>query len=362
MKFDDPTAENGEEDQEEIRFHDAPLPIVDLQVTVEARGQTPETIEVLVDSGASLNLITAATAARITRILGKSASRDSQASRVTLPTIRVASGAVIKAAGSVELFVKGKGMTEATTVTFFIFPDLPVQAIIGHTTNLLWKAVLSWRDRSWEVKPAGMAVKIPWKKISGKHWRAPVQVTVAQETAIPPMSHAKVQVAPHTEVSLRAAGFQGSFGIVAPHTHHDDFLLAHGVAEDLTWVQIANPTHKTIVLKVGQHVGDFHPREGLEVREIDITPTREEMEEEQERKMQRKKNLQDKQDSDVDMTHFKQKSTTKTSQMDGSASSADTWWDNIHSARASAVTGADNIRPKLLEVTSIARGGVNKST
>ena len=86
MEFEDPTRED-ELDDDEIRFHDAPLPIVDLQVTVAERGQTPETIEVLVDSGASLNLIAAATAAKITRMLGKSASRDRHFSQTKLPTI-----------------------------------------------------------------------------------------------------------------------------------------------------------------------------------------------------------------------------------------------------------------------------------
>ena len=66
----------------------------------------------------------------------------------------------------------------------------------------------------------------------------------------------------------------------------DDFLLAHGVAEAPTWVQIANPTSKTVVLRVGQHVGDFHPREGIDVKEINITPTGEELQEEQRLQLQ----------------------------------------------------------------------------
>ena len=38
LKFGDPTMEDEQEGEEEVRFHDAPLPIVDLQVTVEAHG------------------------------------------------------------------------------------------------------------------------------------------------------------------------------------------------------------------------------------------------------------------------------------------------------------------------------------
>ena len=45
------------------------------------------------------------------------------------------------------------------------------------------------------------------------------------------MSHAKVRVVPQTEISLKEAGFHGTFGIVSPNIHIDDFLLAHGVEE-----------------------------------------------------------------------------------------------------------------------------------
>ena len=43
------------------------------------------------------------------------------------------------------------------------------------------------------------------------------------------------------------------------------------------------------------------------------------------------------------------------------SSIADNWWDNFHSVRASVISRADKILPKVLD-TSIGRGCVNKST
>ena len=70
-----------------------------------------------------------------------------------MPTIKVANGAVIKAEGSIELFLQNNEEPSQSEVTFYIFPDLPVQMIIGHATNIKWKAVLSWKERKWDITP-----------------------------------------------------------------------------------------------------------------------------------------------------------------------------------------------------------------
>ena len=70
-----------------------------------------------------------------------------------LPVVRVASGQRIQALGCVDFKLKLNKNFQTEQVRFFVFPDLPVQAIIGHGTNSRWKANLSWKTHSWEVTP-----------------------------------------------------------------------------------------------------------------------------------------------------------------------------------------------------------------
>ena len=77
-----------EQDNGDVEFHDSPLPIVDLWVTTEPGSQTPEKVEVLINSGASLNLIAAAAAARILRNLEKGRTNNGETEgRRKMPTI-----------------------------------------------------------------------------------------------------------------------------------------------------------------------------------------------------------------------------------------------------------------------------------
>ena len=126
--------------------------------------------------------------------------------------------------------------------------------------------MLSWKERRWDITPNSRLVSIPWKRVTGKHWRAPVKVTVAQVTVVPPRSHTRVKVRSGNETEFDENGFFGTFGLISPVCQRINFMIAHGVAHSPTWVQVANPSQMELVLKEGQHLGDFHPRKEMVVQ------------------------------------------------------------------------------------------------
>ena len=272
--FTDPTQDKTTS-KRDIKFHDSPLPVVELNLFMSKTGEDIP-VDVLIDSGASLNLISQALAEKLMRKKYNIYQNNTLNEVVTskLPSIKVASGNTIKAIGSIEAYIRFKEEI-SPAVIFFIFPDLPVQAIIGHATNTLWQANLSWKLRTWEVTPSlsSNPISTLWKNISGKHWRAPLQVAVARDITIPPYSHSKVKVSPPNSEQILDLGVQGTFGFIAPSHNQGNYLVAHGVANSPTWVQVANITGKNLEFKKGHLVCEFHPREECVVNKIDINPT-----------------------------------------------------------------------------------------
>jgi hypothetical protein len=49
-------------------------------------------------------------------------------------------------------------------------------------------------------------------------------------------------------------------------------MVAHGVANSPTWVQVANPSSTPLVLRHGSHLCYFHSRDEWETQEADIDP------------------------------------------------------------------------------------------
>ena len=169
-------------------------------------------------------------------------------------------------------------MTEP--VRFFVFPDLPVQAIIGHNTNSKWGANLSWKTRSWVVAPGNswvQDVSVPWKSTS-PHWRAPFKLLVNGDVVVPPKSHSKIAVFnPFSTTELNA--IHGTFGYVTPRRNLITCMVANGVANSPTWVQVANPGNDPLVLRNNSHICDFHSREEWETQDAFIDPTDQEFKE-----------------------------------------------------------------------------------
>jgi hypothetical protein len=192
----------------------------------------------------------------------------------------VASGQKIHALGCVDFQLKLNKDCTSEPVRFFVFPDLPVQAIIGHNTNSKWGANLSWKTQSWAVTPGNswvQEVTVPWKSTS-PHWRAPFKLLVNGDVVVPPKSHSKIAVFnPFSTNELYA--IHGTFGYVTPRRNLITCMVANGVANSPTWVQVANPGNEPLVLRHNYHICDFHSREEWETQDAFIDPDDQEFKE-----------------------------------------------------------------------------------
>ena len=124
---------------DEVGFHDCPLPVVQLGLVVQGMISTLD-VQTLIDSGATLNLMSQEFIKQLLATQGEHVRRALGACKISeLPTVRVASGQRVKSIGCVDLQLQLRPKTISEAVRFFIFPDLPVQAIIGNATNSFWK-------------------------------------------------------------------------------------------------------------------------------------------------------------------------------------------------------------------------------
>ena len=176
-------------------FQDCPLPVV--QVAVAASGSPlSSNIKVLIDSGATLNLISRSFVKTLLATHGQVVSNAMRDCVIAdLPVVRVASGQRVTAIGCIDLRLMFSEGLNSELVPFFIFPSLPVQAIIGHSTNTRWKAILSWETKTWQVTPhpSAQRVIVPWHS-SAPHWRAPLRLLTNGDFVVPARSHSKVPV------------------------------------------------------------------------------------------------------------------------------------------------------------------------
>ena len=262
----------------------SPLPVV--EVCLQAPGSASDHIvPMLVDSGASLNLVSSDLVRRLLHDpQGRVATAFKNVPFEELPCVQTAAGTVIKALGCVELQLKLQGAVKSEPVEFYVFQDLPVQGILGHDTNTKWEAQLSWKDRTWTITPdrGKGPVVVPWRSTSPR-WRAPFKLRAAQDFVVPPKSHAKVPVTSPTTRILRKHAVHGSFGFVEP-SPFAGHMVAHGVADAPSWVQVANPSEEPLLLVKGEYVGDFVTDEQCSTRPVSLDPTMEELWHEREAK------------------------------------------------------------------------------
>jgi hypothetical protein len=259
-------------------FEDCPIPVVEMGIVFGAVTSTLAA-DVLIDSGATLNLMSQKFVKQIVSADG-SYFREAMGAcyKSDLPTVRVASGQKIQALRCVDFQLKITKDCVTEPVRFFVFPDLPVQAIIGNNTNTKWGANLSWKTRSWVVTPANSLpqdISVPWKTTS-PHWRAPFKLLVNGDVVVPPRSHSKIAVLnPFPTNELNAV--HGTFGYITPRRNLITCMVANGVANSPTWVQVANPGNDPLVLRNNSHICDFHSREEWETQDAFIDPTEQEI-------------------------------------------------------------------------------------
>ena len=141
------------------------------------------TVKILIDSGASLNLMSQEFVKQLLTTQGPIVKKALGTCRENeLPTVRVASGQRIRSLGCIDFQLRLSENVISEPVRFFVFKDLPVQAIVGHRTNSRWKANLSWDTQTWSVTPIGATepVSIAWNETSPQ-WRAPFKLLVDGE-------------------------------------------------------------------------------------------------------------------------------------------------------------------------------------
>ncbi len=67
-----------------------------------------------------------------------------------------------------------------------------------------------------------------------------IQIARERRFFVPPRSHSKVPVINPFSVDTSNA-INGTFGYITPRHDHSTYMVAHGVADAPTWVQVANP-------------------------------------------------------------------------------------------------------------------------
>ena len=93
---------------------------------------------------------------------------------------------------------------------------------------------------------------------------------------VPPRTHSKVPVINPLGTGEQNA-VHGTFGYVSPITSLATCMVAHGVADSPTWVQVANPGDVPLVLRHGSQVCYFHSREQWKTEPAFTDPTVEEI-------------------------------------------------------------------------------------
>jgi len=94
----------------------------------------------------------------------------------------------------------------------------------------------------------------------------------AGEVVVPPHSHSKVAVINPLKSSSPNA-VNGTFGFVSPRVSLPTCLVAYGVADSPTWVQVANMSDEPLKIDTGFHLCYFHPREEWDTASASIDPT-----------------------------------------------------------------------------------------
>ena len=116
-------------------FHECPIPVVEVALVFQKLICTT-TVKVLIDSGASLNLISQEFVKLLLKTEGPIIKKAlGSCKKNELPTVRVASGHRITSLECIDFQLQLAENVISDPVRFFVFKDLPIQAIVGHKTN-----------------------------------------------------------------------------------------------------------------------------------------------------------------------------------------------------------------------------------
>jgi hypothetical protein len=203
---------SAEEREQEQAFEDAPLPAIEAKLRIDGLPITTLSAQVIIDSGSTFNLISRTLAIQLQS--RQKEKWDEKRSRVPLPDIRTANGMIMRASQCLWLQVEYQERHVTEALPFFVFEELPLAAIIGHETSEQWKAMLSWKHKTFSFTPQGSSeVTIPWTPRQGKHWRGSVNLLAKQDYVVPPGSQKKIFLAIERG-ALSDQGIRGEGGLI----------------------------------------------------------------------------------------------------------------------------------------------------
>jgi hypothetical protein len=281
---------SAEEREQEQAFEDAPLPAIEAKLRIDGLPVTTLSAQVIIDSGSTFNLISRTLAIQLQS--RQKEKWDEKRSRVPLPDIRTANGMIMRASQCLWLQVEYQDSHVTEALPFFVFEELPLAAIIGHETSEQWKAMLSWKHKTFSFTPQGSSeVTIPWTPRQGKHWRGSVNLLAKQDYVVPPGSQKKIFLAIERG-ALSDQGIRGEGGLITQQGYPRQYDVPLAVEDKKpTWMQVRNLNGKPVHIKKGEIVALFHPRQGYDIVEAPgLDPTREDILKEKQQLLAQKEN------------------------------------------------------------------------
>ena len=239
-----------EEDQERHPFEDCPMPILPCFIK---HGVTITPIRALVDSGASVDLVSEKVAKRL------KTQGVKQVEELNPMTVKVANGSKCKISQSMTLILQF-GTVTAEAQKFLIMEDLPFDIILGTETLEKWQAVLNWGKRNFSMRPGANVeqVELRWIKHKGQHWRRPITLVTSETLVIPPQTQMALPVM--APARSEWDGYSTKWGILTPVRSRQiliqKFSVAYMYGESIEKVLVANATNEPLTVKAGTQLAE----------------------------------------------------------------------------------------------------------
>jgi exonuclease III len=237
----DARSEDDDEEDSDEKFAGNPLPILRVEVaSVKDEGKI--TVKALVDSGASINLISA----RVASTLGLTLERDGK-----LPRIVTADGTVCEASGRVlpKLWIAGQ---ELPPSPFFVLNNLPFDLLIGNQGCRQWDVSIDWSTKKITFGSQSHEVRS-----HRKHWQVGLRLRAKEETKIAPHATMRVKV----ELPCLHDGYVGSYGLITGlEGEEGDLRVIGGAGTDIDEVVVMNMSEATVSIAKDEDIAVFHPR------------------------------------------------------------------------------------------------------
>jgi hypothetical protein len=239
-----------EQDQHPEPSETGTVPIIKAKLINKTRRKRLHTheLEILIDSGSSYNLISSEVANTV------ASAGDKLDCVGPLPTFKTIAGKHVKAIKAMKLSMKAGNNKETEERIFFVFQNLPVDAVIGSNTCKQWQAQLNWKtDEFIHVMQDGSSQTVKFEIQNGNQWQAALALRVKHDIIIQPGNHAKCQVRYNANDICKDGEMYVRFGIISAGYQNGTkpIMIAPGPSYNPTWVQVANPTPAPILLRRG---------------------------------------------------------------------------------------------------------------